>query len=85
MTRGKKTPLYVAIEKNNVSCVREILKKCKSDDLYAQTSFGTTPLFAAQRKGNKDIIKLMIGVGKVPNPNYEQNIPNLNTANGNGV
>ena len=47
MTSGKKTPLYVAIEKNNVSCVREILKICKSDDLYAQTSFATTPLFAA--------------------------------------
>ena len=57
MTSGKKTALYVAVEKTHVGCVREILKKCRSDDLYAQTSFGTTPLFAAQRKGNKDIIK----------------------------
>lgn len=35
MTCGKKTPLYVSVEKNNVNCVREILKKCRSDDLYA--------------------------------------------------
>jgi hypothetical protein len=32
--------------------------------LYKETSFGTTPLFAAQRKGNKEIVKLMMGLGK---------------------
>ena len=43
-------------------------------------------MFAAQKKGNKDIIKLMIGVRKVPNPNYEENIPNFEKVNGvNGV
>lgn len=64
MTSGKKTALYVAIEKSHVECVRHILKKCKQDDLYQQTSFGTTPLFAAQKKGSKDIIRLMMGIGK---------------------
>ena len=64
MTSGKKTALYVAIEKGQVECVRQILKKCKADDLYSTTSFGTTPLFVAQKKGSKEIIRLMMCVGR---------------------
>eukprot|EP00347_Sterkiella_histriomuscorum_P007735 403347755 len=76
-TSGKKTALYVAIEKNQVECVRQILKKCRADDLYATTSFGTTPLFAAQKKGCKEIIRLMMCVGRTSNPDYEKTVPQV--------
>lgn len=70
LTSGKKTALYVAVEKGNLECVRHILKKCKLADLYLETSFCTTPLFIAQKKGNKEIIKLMMMIGNKPNPEY---------------
>ena len=77
VTSGRKTALYVSIEKNQLECTRHILRKCKQDDLYAQTSFGTTPLFVAQRQSNKEIIKLMMCVGKSADKDYEKNIVNL--------
>ena len=70
LTSGKKTALYVAIEKGSLEAVRHILKKCKLADLYLETSFGTTPLFIAKKKGNKDIISLMMMIGNKPNLNY---------------
>jgi serine/threonine-protein phosphatase 6 regulatory ankyrin repeat subunit B len=70
-TAGKKTALYVAIEKGNIDCVRQILKRCKLADLYLETSYSTTPLFIAQKNGEREIMRLMMLVGRKPNPNYE--------------
>jgi len=47
LTSGKKTALYAAVEKNHIECVKFLLRKCKQEDLYTETSFGTTPLFCA--------------------------------------
>jgi hypothetical protein len=47
MTSGKKTALYVAIEKGQVECVKHILRRCRQADLYLETSFSTTPLYIA--------------------------------------
>jgi hypothetical protein len=47
MTSGKKTALYVAIERGYIDCVRHILRRCKLADLYLETSFSTTPLYIA--------------------------------------
>lgn len=70
MTSGKKTALYVAIERGFYDCVKLILKRCKLVDLYLETSFSTTPLYIAQRKGDRETIKLMMLVGKAANFNY---------------
>ena len=47
MTSGKKTALYVAIERSQVECVKQILRRCRQADLYLETSFLTTPLYIA--------------------------------------
>lgn len=70
MTAGKKTALYMAIERGNIDCVRTILRRCKIADLYLETSFSTTPLYIAQRKGDREIVRLMLLVSKKPNYNY---------------
>lgn len=70
MTSGKKTALYVAIERSQVECVKQILRRCRQADLYLETSFSTTPLYIAQRKGDREIVRLMLMISKVPNFNY---------------
>jgi len=33
-----------------------LLKKCKIEDVFRETNFGTTPLFMADKRGVKDIL-----------------------------
>ena len=47
LTSGKKTALYMAIERGNIECVKAILRRSKVADLYLETSFSTTPLYIA--------------------------------------
>ncbi len=69
-TSGKKTALYVAIEKGHVECVKNILRRCKLSDLYLETSFSTTPLYIAQRKGDREIVRFLLMLGKHPKFEY---------------
>lgn len=56
--RGK-SPLYIAVELDWTECVWILLWKCKIEDVFRETNFGTTPLFMADKRGNSEIIKIL--------------------------
>lgn len=59
MTARGKSPLYLAVENDSAECVWVLLKKCKIEDVFKETNFGTTPLFMADKRGVKEILLML--------------------------
>ena len=48
----------MAVENDWIECVKILLTKCKMEDVFQETNFGTTPLFVADKWGRFEILQI---------------------------
>ena len=59
-TYRNKTPLYAAAEQGFVGIVKLLLRRTTKQDLFTETTYGTTPLFIASKQRNHTVKSLLV-------------------------
>ena len=59
-TYRNKTPLYAASEQGFVEIVKLLLRRSTKQDLFTETTYGTTPLFIASKQRNHTVKSLLV-------------------------
>ena len=71
--RNKKTPLFIAFEKNNTDLVKLLLENGASDVINFPDNLGYTPLYLACGRASVDMVKLLLENGAYPSIKIKTN------------